>query len=107
MLPAPNPALLLPHDRKLVYPWIAAEWVQDRFATTRNRDQIEKTEDYSLGWKLRAQVGFASSSSARIATPSMLEGTASTGYDLSERQSLNLIADASGRSRAAVSPMDC
>jgi hypothetical protein len=95
--PGAVPALLLPDDRKLVYPWIAAEWVQDHFATTLNRDQIEKIEDYSLGWKLRAQVGFASTSAGSDRNAVMLEGTASTGYDLSERQSLNLTAAASGR----------
>jgi outer membrane protein assembly factor BamA len=95
--PGVNPTLLLPGDRKLVYPWIAAEWVQDRFATTLNRDQIEKIEDYSLGWKLRAQVGFASSSWGSDRNAFMLEGTASTGYDIGERQSLNLLAGASGR----------
>jgi outer membrane protein assembly factor BamA len=95
--PGADPALLLPADRKLVYPWVAAEWVQDRFATTRNRDQIEKIEDYSLGWKLRAQMGFASSAAGSDRDAVMLEGTASTGYDLTARQSLVLSADASGR----------
>ena len=95
--PGGNPAVLLPGDRKLVYPWVAAEWVQDRFATTRNRDQIEKIEDYSLGWKLRAQLGFASSATGSDRNAVMLEGTASTGYDLTPRQSLALRADASGR----------
>jgi hypothetical protein len=95
--PGADPALLLPANRKLVYPWVAAEWVQDRFATTRNRDQIEKTEDYALGWKLRAQVGFASSATGSDRDAVMLEGKASTGYDLSLRQSLILSADAGGR----------
>lgn len=95
--PGADPVLLIPDDRKLVYPWIAAEWAQDRFATTRNRDQIEKIEDYSLGWKLRAQVGFASSATGSDHDAVMLEGKASTGYDLSARQSLTLSADASGR----------
>lgn len=95
--PGANPAQLLPEDRTLIYPWVSAEWVQDRFATTLNRDQIEKTEDYSLGWKLRAQLGFASSSMGADRSAIMLEGTASTGYDLTERQSLNLSAGASGR----------
>jgi len=98
--PGANPALLLPDDRKLVYPWIAAEWVQDRFATTRNRDQIEKIEDYSLGWKLRAQVGFASSGLGSDRDAIMLAGKASTGFDLSARQQLALSADASGRYEA-------
>ncbi|HKQ12839.1 MAG TPA: BamA/TamA family outer membrane protein [Steroidobacteraceae bacterium] len=95
--PGAAPAVLLPADRKLVYPWFAAEWVQDRYATTRNRDQIEKTEDYSLGWKLRAQVGFASSAAGSDRDAVMLEAKASTGYDLTERQSLSLSADAAGR----------
>ena len=95
--PGADPAQLLPDDRKLVYPWIAAEWVQDRFATTRNRDQIEKIEDYSLGWRLRAQVGYASSSFGSDRNAIMLEGMASSGYDLTERQSLNLSATAGGR----------
>lgn len=95
--PGADPPLLLPADRKLVYPWVAAEWVQDRFATTRNRDQIEKIEDYSLGWKLRAQVGFASSATGSDRDAVMLEGAASTGYDLAASQSLLLSAAASGR----------
>jgi len=95
--PDVDPALLLPDDRKLVYPWVAAEWVQDRFAITRNRDQIEKTEDYSLGWKLRAQLGFASTAIAADRDAVMLEGGASIGYALSERQSLTLGAAAGGR----------
>jgi outer membrane protein assembly factor BamA len=95
--PGAAAALLLPDDRKLVYPWIAAEWVQDRFATTRNRDQIEKIEDYSLGWKLRTQLGFASPAIGADRDAIMLESTVSTGYDLSARQHLALSADASGR----------
>jgi Omp85 superfamily domain len=95
--PGANPALLLPENRQLAYPWVAAEWVQDRFATTRNRDQIEKTEDYALGWKLRAQLGFASSATGSDRDAVMLEAKASTGYDLTPRQSLALSADAAGR----------
>ena len=60
---------LLPADRTLVYPWIGAEWVEDSFHTARNRDQIEKTEDYSLGWHARAQLDTRARRSARIATP--------------------------------------
>jgi outer membrane protein assembly factor BamA len=95
--PGELPSLLLPEDRKLVYPWLAAEWIQDRYATTRNRDQIEKTEDYSLGWQLRAQLGYASSSVGSDRDAFMLEASASTGYELTDRQSLILSATASGR----------
>lgn len=95
--PGFDASLQLPENRKLVYPWIAAEWVQDRFATTRNRDQIDKTEDYSLGWTLRAQLGYASTIMDSDRNAFVLSGFASTGYEFTERQSLMLSADASGR----------
>jgi hypothetical protein len=88
---------LLPSDRTLVYPWIGAEWVQDSFRTARNRNQIEKTEDYSLGWHARAQLGYASSSFGSDRNAVMLVGNLSKGLELSERQSLSIAADASGR----------
>ncbi len=95
--PGADPTKLLPDNRKFVYPWLAAEWVQDRFVTTSNRDQIGKTEDYSLGWQFRTQLGFASAGAGSDRDAVMLEATASTGYALSARQSLELRAVASGR----------
>ena len=89
--------LLLPADRKLVYPWIGAEWVEDAFETARNRDQIEKTEDYSLGWRARAQVGFASSGFGSDRDAVMLSGGVAKGLSLSERQSMFFGVDAGGR----------
>jgi hypothetical protein len=88
---------LLPSDRTLVYPWIGAEWVEDSFRTARNRDQIEKTEDYSLGWHARAQLGYASSSFGSDRNAVMLAGNVSKGLEMSERQSLFFGVDASGR----------
>jgi hypothetical protein len=89
--------LLIPTDRTLVYPWIGAEWVEDAFHTARNRDQIEKTEDYSLGWHARAQLGYASTSFGSDRNAVMLATGISKGLSLSERQSLIFGADASGR----------
>ncbi len=97
--PAPgfDAPLLLPADRKLVYPWIGAEWVEDAFETARNRDQIEKTEDYSLGWRARAQLGFASSGFGSDRDAIMLSGGVAKGLSLSERQSMFFGVDAGGR----------
>lgn len=96
---APDSALatLLPPNRRLAYPWLAAEWVQDRFGITQNRDRIERTEDYSLGWKLRSQIGFASSATGADRTAVMLEGTVEKGYEFTTRQSFFLSATADGR----------
>ena len=94
---APAAPSLLPADRTLVYPWIGAEWVEDAFRTARNRDQIEKTEDYSLGWHARAQLGYASTSFGSDRNAVMLAGNVSKGLELTERQSLFFGVDASGR----------
>ncbi len=50
---------IVPADRKLVYPFIAYELLEDRFSKTRNLDSIEKTEDFYLGTRLTAQLGWA------------------------------------------------
>jgi hypothetical protein len=94
---ATAPPSLLPSDRTLVYPWIGAEWVEDAFHTARNRDQIEKTEDYSLGWRARAQLGYASESLGSDRNAVMLAATVSKGLELSERQSLSFGVDTRGR----------
>lgn len=95
--PGSSPTTLLPLDRRLAFPWVAAEWVQDRFAITQNRDRIERTEDYSLGWKLRGQIGFASSATGADRSAVMLEGTVEKGYEFTKRQSFFLSATAGGR----------
>ncbi|MBX3619535.1 MAG: hypothetical protein KF891_06045 [Rhizobacter sp.] len=48
-----------PADRRLVYPWVGVELVQDAFQETRNQDQIGKTEDVALGWHVQASFGLA------------------------------------------------
>src|SRR6185295_19150987 len=88
---------LLPADRRLVYPWAAVEWVQDSFLITRNRDQIEKTEDYSLGWRARAQLGFASTAAGSDRDAFVIDSQVSKGTSLSERQSILFDAGAHGR----------
>jgi len=90
-------SLLLPADRKFVYPWIALEWVQDRFRVARNRDQIEKNEDYSLGWHARAQLGYASTGLGSERDAIMLQGYLSKGVPLTARQTLIFGATATGR----------
>jgi hypothetical protein len=89
--------ILLPPDRKLVYPWIGVEWVEDAYETARNRDQIEQTEDYSLGWRARAQFGFASTGFGSGRDALTFSGGVAKGLTLSERQSMFFGVDAAGR----------
>ena len=45
----------LPEDRRLVYPWIGVEWIENDFGTVHNLDQIGRTEDVQFGAALRAE----------------------------------------------------
>ncbi len=57
--PRPQPAAFIPEDRKLVYPWIGFSSVADRFTETHDFDQINKTEDVSLGITVDAVLGYS------------------------------------------------
>lgn len=44
----------IPEDRELVYPFIELAIIEDEFETSKNRDQIGKTEDSFLGSRFSA-----------------------------------------------------
>ncbi len=52
----------VPEDRELRYPFFGIDIFEDRFTTSQNRDQIGRTEDFFMGSRYSAQVGFASES---------------------------------------------
>jgi hypothetical protein len=96
-VPGADVTRLMPEDRHLVYPWFSVEWVQDEFVTDRNRDQIEKTEDYSLGWHARAQLGYASSALGSDRDAYLLSAGVTKGVAFGERQSMFIDFDSAGR----------
>jgi outer membrane protein assembly factor BamA len=49
-----------PESRKLVYPWIGYELVENQYRKLENLNQIGRTEDIALGWRTNAFAGFAS-----------------------------------------------
>ncbi len=56
----PDLPVVRPADRKLVYPFIAYERLEDKFSTTHNLESIEKTEDFFLGTRFTGRLGWAS-----------------------------------------------
>ena len=54
----PQP-LLLPPNRKLVYPWIGWQWIEDDYREMSELNDMGRTEDIALGLNLFASVGFA------------------------------------------------
>ncbi|HEX6999880.1 MAG TPA: BamA/TamA family outer membrane protein [Gammaproteobacteria bacterium] len=57
-LDVPQP-LLLPEDRKLVYPWIGWQLVVDDYREMTELNDMGRTEDIPLGLSLRLSLGYA------------------------------------------------
>jgi outer membrane protein assembly factor BamA len=54
----PQP-LLLPPGRKLVYPWVGWQWIEDDYREMTELNDMGRTEDIALGLNVTARVGFA------------------------------------------------
>ncbi len=88
---------MLPPDRKLAYPWLSVEWLEDDFEIERNRDQIDRTEDIAFGLRARLQVGLANRSFGADHSATIYRAGIAHGWELTRRQTLQVDAAASGR----------
>ena len=59
-LPSVAPGGPLPEDRRLSYPWIGLDVVEDSFEERVNLDQIRRTEDVLVGRRASFRLGYAS-----------------------------------------------
>ena len=87
----------LPQDRKLVYPWIGLEWIEDDFVTAHNQDQLARTEDLKFGRSLRSELGFAAPAWGSDRTAAILSLRGETGKRLGDKESLFVKAELNGR----------
>ena len=92
-----GPTTVLPANRKLAYPWVGYEWLQDDFEIARNRDQIEKTEDVYLGLHAHVQLGYASPTFGADRNALVFGAGVARGFEPSERQRLLLSSGITGR----------
>jgi hypothetical protein len=76
----PQP-LLLPPNRKLVYPWIGWQWIEDDFREMSELNDMGRTEDISLGLNLFARVGFAKRRFGSDRDATLLTLSAETGWE--------------------------
>lgn len=95
----PNPALppLLPDNRKLVYPFISVDILKDDYQTSTNHDQMGKTEDFYLGSRLFASVGWASESFGADRDALIIAARATRGFGSLQKNALLLAASIDGR----------
>ncbi len=73
---------VMPDDRRLDYPFLRFEAVQDDFETTRNRDQIARTEDQQFGLHYALEVGWSTPALGADRDGLLLHAAASRGWRL-------------------------
>lgn len=93
----PELPALLPEDRRLVYPYVGFELLQDRYDTTSNRDQIDRTEDFYMGTRLTGRLGYASDGLGSDRDAAVYELSASTAFGSIEDTALFLGSTLAGR----------
>jgi len=76
----------LPGRRKLIYPFIGLEYLEDAFEERRNLDQIERTEDLYTGNYLRAQIGYAADEWGSDRDAWIIEAGAGTSFETEDRK---------------------
>jgi hypothetical protein len=76
----PQP-ILLPEDRKLVYPWIGWQLVQDDYKEMSKLNDIGRTEDVGLGVSLYFSIGFAEERFGSDRNAILYRATAQNGWE--------------------------
>ncbi len=96
---APNSTLppAIPDDRKLVYPFIGFEVFEDRFEIDSNRNQIGRNEDFYIGTRLTASLGWANESFGADRDALIYSAVFSQGFGSLKTSALLIDLAASGR----------
>ncbi len=94
-----NPTLpaAIPADRKLVYPFIGIEILEDRFEESSNTNQIERSEDFYFGTRLSATLGWSDTRFDADRDALIYTLTGNTAFGSMDRKALILTANIRGR----------
>jgi hypothetical protein len=79
--PGFGPPLLLPEDRKLIFPWAGFQRIADDFRRLEDLNDMGRTEDIALGLNLFARVGVASPNLSSDRRAVLFEMSASRGWE--------------------------
>jgi hypothetical protein len=93
----PTLPAVIPEDRKLLYPFLAMEILQDDFSTTSNTNQIGRTEDFFMGTRFSASVGWADESFGSDRDAFIVSATLNLGFGSLEKTALLLTGMTNGR----------
>lgn len=87
----------VPAGRRLNYPFARVEWINNDFQTTRDLEQIERTEDQQFGLSGSALLGFATRAAGSDRNAAVIELAGNYGADLSEWHQVFTVATWSSR----------
>jgi hypothetical protein len=87
----------LPDDRKLSYPWLGWQLVEDRYVEETNVELIGRTEDVYLGRTVYAELGWADTAYGSDRDALLGNVVASAGWAPAPRTQVFVDANASGR----------
>ena len=96
-IPGSLPPTLVPENRKLVYPWLSFELLQNDFDRFRNHDQIGRTEDFHLGARVSGLLGYADHAFGADRSAMIFVARASHGSGSAERSTLLVSGALEGR----------
>lgn len=96
-VPGSRFSTIVPEDRKLVYPWVQINFLEDDFRAARNRDQIERTEDFQYGWNLSARLGYSMTSLGADRSAFIFDSQLGKGFEFSQKRTLLIAARLEGR----------
>ncbi|MEQ8954974.1 MAG: hypothetical protein RL120_12655, partial [Gammaproteobacteria bacterium] len=84
--PGLPPPVRFPEDRKLVYPFLSFESVEDNYVTSFNLNQLYRTEDLHLGGRFTWLLGYAADGFGSDQERLVLNGSWSDTLRYNERQ---------------------
>ena len=79
---------VVPPDRKYAYPWVQFDLIQDNYLKLRNRDQLERTEDFYLGARASFRLGWAAAALGSQQSALIFSGSFGHGAAPSEHTTL-------------------
>jgi hypothetical protein len=79
--PAKPQPLLLPPNRKLVYPWLGWQLLKEDFREVSELNDMGRTEDVALGINLYASIGFAEKSFGSDRDATLLRASVQRGWE--------------------------
>ena len=89
--------LPVPQDRRLAYPYVRVEWLEDDFVVASNLDQIQRSEDQQFGRLYSAQLGVATNALGSDRDAALLGFGAHRGWRLSGKSQIFVDGNLSGR----------